>query len=266
MKKLHSFQVNYKAGEEEKTMNVVISKPTPRQHEAAEMEYAATIANFIRAGAMTRAMIFKRYDDAGGVFSENAENYILEVRQKYSAKVLEFTRLETKKESELVAEDRIKKTKVLEELNALQTELVEAEQLRDSIFENSAEKLTLNKMIRWWVFELIHVQAEDDEGEPVKLFKGADFEAKKDLYYRWEEEENPFWQAAKHKIFGMIWFLYYNQSAQSEDFAKHEAEFFPALKAKPDKDAEEKEGQEDSSPEPEPVAQKGPRKPRKPKE
>ena len=257
MKKLYSFQVNYKAGDEDKVMNVVVAKPTPRQHEAAEMEYAATIANFIRAGAMTRAMIFKRYDDAGGVFSDNAESYILEVRKKYSSKVLEYTRLETKKDSELKAEDRIHKAKVLEELTDLQTELVDAEQLRDSIFENSAEKLTLNRMIRWWVFELIHVQAEDDEGEPVKLFRGTDFEAKKDIYYKWEEDENPFWQAAKHKIFGMIWFLYYNQTAQTEDFAKHEAEFFPSAKLITTQvETEEKEDQEAEKPEPEPVAQK----------
>lgn len=229
MKKLHTFQVNYKVADEDKTRNVIIAKPSPRQLEEGEMEYAGTISNFVRKGVMTRAMLYKQYEDkGGGILPEHVQEKIYKAKLEYATKAALLTKLEAKKDKDITAEDRIEKAKLTSEILELQNELVNAETAKDSVYNISADKLTMDKMIFWWIFELVRYQNEESD-EAKKLFDKDNYEANKELFYQLEEDEDPFWNAAKNRIFGMVWFLYYNQSATAEDFARYEKEYFPVI-------------------------------------
>lgn len=229
MKKLHTFQVNYRVAEEDKTRNVIIAKPSPRQLEEGEMEYAGTISNFVRKGVMTRAMLYKQYEDkGGGILPEHVQEKIYKAKLEYATKAALLTKLEAKKEKDITAEDRIEKAKLTSEILELQTELVNAETAKDSVYNISADKLTMDKMIFWWIFELVRYQDEESD-EIKKIFNKESYEANKEMFYQLEEDEDAFWNAAKNRIFGMVWFLYYNQGATSDDFARYEKEYFPVI-------------------------------------
>lgn len=225
MKKLHTFQVTFQKDGSEVVKNVIIAKPTPRQLEEGEMEFAAQLTTLIKRGIMTRAMLYKKYEDIGnGILPESVEAQILDKRRKYIECSLEFTRLEAK--ASLSASEKIKKAELTKEISDLQKELVDIETAKDSVFNSCADRLASNAMIYWWLFELVYVQNEESE-EPVKLITGKNFSDKKDRFFDWIENEPEFSDAAKDKIIGFVSFVYYSQSSPTEeDFRNYENEFF----------------------------------------
>lgn len=227
MKKLHSFQVEYQVGDETVTKNIVLAKPSPRQMEEGQMEYAAQVSHLVRKGIMTRAMIYKKYQDIGsGTLPESLELDIVDAKVKFSQLNTDLQRLEAKKRT--TAEDKLKIATLQRDIVELQNELVETEIARNSIYDQSADNLANNQMIFWWIFEITHIQNED-QAEPVKMFKGRDLEAKKDAFYKWEEEEPEFYKAAASRIIAFVSLLYYQKSVSEEDFKKHEEEFFKPM-------------------------------------
>lgn len=232
MKKLYTFQVSYQKDGSEIVKNIVIAKPTPRQIEEGEMEYAAHLTSLIKRGIMTRAMLYKKYEDLGnGILPESIESQILDKRRKYIENSLEFTRLESK--PSLNASEKALKADLTKQIADLQREIVEIESAKDSVFTSCADRLASNSMIYWWLFELVYVQNEDSESLE-KLISGKDYQEKKDKFFDWIENEKEFADVAKDKILGFISFIYYSQTSPTEeDFKNYEQEFFsPPKEAK----------------------------------
>ena len=72
MKPLYTFTV----GEGEKQKKVAVLKPTYSQVEAAEFVYGQHFNKLIQEGFMSRAMMDKKFNDIGGVFSEKRHNEV----------------------------------------------------------------------------------------------------------------------------------------------------------------------------------------------
>ena len=70
---------NKKTGEETKVTKKVkekvpvqfrIKRPSRRELEDGELEYSDEMSNCIKRGILTKAMLYKKYSDTGGVWSE----------------------------------------------------------------------------------------------------------------------------------------------------------------------------------------------------
>ena len=91
---------NKKTGEETKVTKKVkekvpvqfrIKRPSRRELEDGELEYSVEMSNCIKRGILTKAMLYKKYSDTGGVWSEeDAQDYgklyrkIFDIQNEYA--------------------------------------------------------------------------------------------------------------------------------------------------------------------------------------
>ena len=69
---------------------VKLKRPSRRELEEAELEYSVEMSRCVKKGILTKAMLYKKYSDTGGVFSEDAaKDYgklykeVLDLQKKY---------------------------------------------------------------------------------------------------------------------------------------------------------------------------------------
>ena len=57
-------------------VQVRIKRPSRRELEDAELEYSVEMSRCVKRGILTKAMLYKKYSDTGGVWSEDdAKDY-----------------------------------------------------------------------------------------------------------------------------------------------------------------------------------------------
>ena len=65
-----------KTVKEKVPVEVRLKRPSRKQLEDAELEYSVEMSRCVKRGILTKAMLYKKYSDTGGVFSEeDAKDY-----------------------------------------------------------------------------------------------------------------------------------------------------------------------------------------------
>ena len=198
-------------------IEVKIKRPSRRELEDAELEYSVEMSRCVKKGILTKAMLYKKYSDTGGVFSESdAEDY-----GKLFKEVLnlqnEYVRLDST-DKDKRTEKQTKRLEVIkDELSAAKRQMVEVESSMHTLFDHTADIKAQNRLILWYTLMLTHIQREDDD-EPVPYFVGEDFEQKIEDYYAKEEESNDFYLEVIKKITTVLAFWFFNQASTPEEF------------------------------------------------
>jgi len=215
---------NKKTGEEttvkktvKETVPVVIKlkRPSRRQLEDAELEYSVEMSKCVKRGILTKAMLYKKYSDTGGVFSEDdAKDYgklyreILDLQNNY-------IRLDS---AEKKTEDQTKELeKIKENLVETKRKIIEAESSMQTLFDHTADNKAQTRLLLWYTLMLTHIQREEDE-EPQEYFKGDDFEDKLDDYYSKEDENSDLYNQVIKKVTTVLAFSFFNQASTPEEF------------------------------------------------
>jgi len=215
---------NKKTGEEttvkktvKETVPVVIKlkRPSRRQLEDAELEYSVEMSKCVKRGILTKAMLYKKYSDTGGVFSEDdAKDYgklyreILDLQNNY-------IRLDS---AEKKTEDQTKELeKIKENLVETKRKIIEAESSMQTLFDHTADNKAQTRLLLWYTLMLTHIQREEDE-EPQEYFKGDDFEDKLDDYYSKEDENSDLYNQVIKKVTTVLAFWFFNQASTPEEF------------------------------------------------
>jgi hypothetical protein len=221
-----STRKNKKTGEEttvtkkvKETVPVVvkIKRPSRRQLEDAELEYSVEMSRCVKKGILTKAMLYKKYSDTGGVFSEDdAKDYgklykqILDLQNDY-------IRLDSVDEKSKDQTEELEKIK--ENLADTKRKIIEAESSMQSLFDHTADTKAQNRLLLWYTLMLTHVQKEEDE-EPKQYFEGQDFEEKLDDYYLKEDENSDLYNKVIKKVSTILAFWFFNQASSPEEFNK----------------------------------------------
>ena len=221
--------------------NFFIRKPTRKMYDEAELYYGVKLSEGIKAGMMTRALLAKRFDNDGGVLSD-------EDKTRYSA--LYFTLFELQNEYQRISLiDKAKRTDVEEEkykevIKALietRERIQDFETAQASIFDQTAENRARNKTIMWWTLMLAYegVLAKEDRIEDFPFFGAGDIESKLDKYDDIEENEDrdEFLAEAMRKFAYFVSFWYVGKAATEEEFEQ--------LAAMADADVESAEKEQD---------------------
>ena len=65
-----------KTVKEKVPIQIRIKRPSRRQLEEAELEYSVEMSRCVKKGILTKAMLYKKYSDTGGVWAEeDAQDY-----------------------------------------------------------------------------------------------------------------------------------------------------------------------------------------------
>jgi len=192
-----------------------LRKPTRSLHDDAELYYGVKLGEGIKAGMVTRAMLAKRFNNDGGVFSE-PEIKQIEIQYKELLDASnDYQRLLAKENKTEEENNKLQEAKKL--TVSIQRNLQKSEMDRESLYDRTAETRAKNKLLVWWTINLCY---ELVDGKEVPFFKGKDFEAQLDDYENISESGDEVRKLALRKFLYYISFWNSTGASASEEFEK----------------------------------------------
>lgn len=196
-------------------VKVVIKRPTRRQEDDAEFEYAVQFSQFIKKGLVTKAMLANKYSDNGGLMSDTDAKEYAKLLKELSEVRDEYTKLSA------FAENGKKKNKKVDELSERVIELTQTilkiENRYQNLFELTAETKADSQRLLWYALNLSWI--EDGE-KLVPLYSGADTEEKRESYYSKEENPDEIYSQVRQKLWIVYAVWQYNRGASPEELAE----------------------------------------------
>jgi len=197
-----------------KEHSFVITQPTRRQMEEADMEYSIEMSKCVKQGVLTKAMLMNKYSDTGGMLSESDAKALSKMYGELSVLQTEFTQLNLKSNK-----DQDKLNEVSEKMANLRRSIATAETNFSALLNHTADTRAQNKVITWYLLNLTHTE-KDEEKTP--FFEGETFEEKKLNFYEMEENEDPLFTLVYDKLTAFISFWYFSANTTSKDFEELE--------------------------------------------
>jgi len=214
-------------GEEVKTTSKVkttvpvklaIKKPTRSLFDEAELFYGVRLSEGIKAGLLTRALLAKRFNNDGGVLSDEEQKEYNELYLEFFNLQSEFQKLSIKEESIRNDEEKETLKAVVIKMNDARERLQKYEMAQANLFEQTAENRARNKTIMWWVLQLSLIQGDDKKFK--ELFQDGTYEDKLKRYDEIEESESDIEKIAIQKLLYLISFWYIGRAASQDEFEK----------------------------------------------
>ena len=161
-----------------------IKTPSRQDRDHAELFYFARMNEASKMGLVNEAVLIKRLNDNGGLISENEKKLLLQHQAEIADKTKE---LETAKEAEVKDEAMIKALELQLEIlvKDLQTYSNTYGRLEASVLESSAESWVRNKIVRYYLLNLLHKEVS---GGWENYFSGASYESRLDSYYEIDDQ------------------------------------------------------------------------------
>jgi hypothetical protein len=236
MKKLYEFTVSKKGTVKEKTESenekgekvtiekevekvvphkFFLRKPTRSMYDDAELFYGVRLAEGVKAGLLNHALLAKRYNNDGGIYSEDqkddfANTYfeLLHDQTEYQQLAIKGEERDEKENGEF---EELEKTL---SLNRRKLQAYEAE--KSSLFDQTAETRARNKTVFWWVLALSHLENEDGSTGPV--FGKGSFDEMLVEYDKMEESDDPYFEELIQRLVYYVSFWYSGRAVTPEDF------------------------------------------------
>lgn len=202
---------------EEKSVEFAVKKPTRVMLDDAELFYGVKLAESIKAGMLTRTLMVKKYDKDGGIFTEGEVEKIkilLEELTNVQIKYQVYVDKEDKQE-QLTEQEQEEKKKLEAQVNALRLELIELENTKNNIFEQTAENRAKNKTMMWWILFLSYRKDGDNY---IPLFGEGTYEQRLKKYDEIEEGDDQFLKKILTKFAYFVSFWYSGKATKQEDF------------------------------------------------
>jgi uncharacterized coiled-coil protein SlyX len=198
-------------------IKVKLKRPSRRELEDAELEYSVEMSRCVKRGILTKAMLYKKYSDTGGVWSEDdAKDYGKLYKEIFDIQN-DYARLETVEKKTVKQKEKLEKIKT--QLAETRRKIVDAESAMHSLFDHTADIKAQNRLLLWYTLMLTHIQRENDE-EPVAYFNGEDFDQKLEDYYLKEDEPSDLYEAVVKKVTTVLAFWFFNQASSPDEFNK----------------------------------------------
>jgi hypothetical protein len=199
-------------------VKLAIKKPTRSLFDEAELFYGVRLSEGIKAGLLTRALLAKRFNNDGGVLSDEEQKEYNELYIEFFNLQSEFQKLSIKEESVRSDEEKENLKTVIAKMNDARERLQKYEMAQANLFEQTAENRARNKTIMWWVLQLSLIQGEDKKFK--ELFTEGSYEEKLKKYDEIEESDMVLEKIALQKLLYLISFWYIGRAASQEEFEK----------------------------------------------
>lgn len=169
-----------------------LKKPTRKLYEGADFNYGVELSKGIRSGLLTKALLLKRYNNDGGPFSKDEDNYWTELRNQLYSIESQIQRLRMQENENISEEEKEKNEAVLMELRKEVLEQLQAiDKEYESLFEHTAEANAKNRTTYWWLHQMTQWD-KDDNGNFVDFFEGDNEEEKQASYDKYDEQNDEF--------------------------------------------------------------------------
>jgi len=200
---------------QEKSYQIRLKRPSRRELEEAELEYSVEMSRCVKKGILTRAMLYKKYSDTGGVYTEDEAADYGKLYKEILTLQNEYVRLDSVTKKSDKQAKRLETIK--EDLAEAKRKLVEVESNMHSLFDHTADTKAQNRLLLWYTLTLTHIQGEEDD-EPYPYFLGEGMDEKMEDYYLKEDASDDFYQEVVKKVTTVLAFWFFNQASKPEEF------------------------------------------------
>jgi len=201
---------------EDVPVRIIIKQPSRKNLEDAELQFSIEMSNCIKKGILTKGMLAKKYSDTGGLLSEEDGKELVFLYNKLVEYQNDLLRLTSKSEPDKAAEAII-----VEKITTTRMRMVELESSYQTLFNNTADTIAQNNVIRWFCLHMTHTQVVPD-GEIKPMFNGGSTEEKLNSLHEMDETGDELYSKAYRKLATFISFWYFSKNAKKEDFEKLE--------------------------------------------
>ena len=231
-----------------------LRKPTRSMYDEAELFYGVKLAEGVKAGLLNHALLAKRYNNDGGIFSEEQKEDFANSYFELLNDQTDWQQLTLKGDERSKSEDdKLEKLERKMSLNRRKLQAYETD--KSSLFDQTAETRARNKTVFWWVMNMSYT----DEKDPTLVFKGETHEDRLAAYDVMEDTEDTHIEELIHRLVYYVSFWYAGRVTDPEEFkALEEGDDLGITLSKPE--AEEEPAKEGSAKE-KPVEEKPKKKP-----
>ena len=194
---------------------VVLKKPNRGLYDEAELFYGVKLAEGIKAGLLTRALLAKRFSNDGGVMSETDKEQYADLYIRLFEVQNNIERASLTPEADRTEEEKEQLVDWIRESAVAREEIQDFEISQASLFDQTAENRARTKTILWWVLNLAHFKKGQ---EHTPIYEGETFEQKLSSYDKLEDDENVFWEELSRKLIYYVSFWYVGKAQTQEDF------------------------------------------------
>jgi hypothetical protein len=199
---------------EDVPVRIIIKQPSRKNMEDADLQYSVEMSNCVKKGILTKGMLTKKYSDTGGMFSEDDAKELMKLYSIVVSWQNELTRVVSKTDVNKEAE-----TDLIDKILAAKARIVQLESDNLTLFNNTADTIAQNNVIRWFCLNMSHTQVMPN-GNIEPMFKGLTTEEKLAQLYVMDETEDLVYTKAFRKLMTFVSFWYFSKNAKKEDFEK----------------------------------------------
>ena len=196
-------------------VKIAILKPDRKLFRAAELFYAKSLADYLKAGLLPYSLVAKRYANDGGPLSEEDKKRISDLKEQAVRLEQEFFTATTKQD---VQSDN---SEILVKINKINAELGQIQSAYSDIYESTAEMKARNDTLEWWSLNLSYI----NEGNGYKpLFGDGGYDDKINTLDNYDNNDNVFYQEVIKRLSFLIgfWFTARNTQPTAKDFTSVE--------------------------------------------
>ena len=199
---------------EDVPVRIIIKQPSRKNMEDADLQYSIEMSNCVKKGILTKGMLTKKYSDTGGMFSEDDANELMKLYSVVTSWQNELTRVTSKTDVNKEAE-----TALIDKILVAKARIVQLESDNLTLFNNTADTIAQNNVIRWFCLNMAHTQVMPN-GNIEPMFKGLTTEEKLAQLYAMDETEDAVYTKAFRKLMTFVSFWYFSKNVKKEDFEK----------------------------------------------
>ena len=197
-----------------------IKKASRLDLEDKELFYNQKYNEYLKAGILPEILLRKLYGNAQGIFTEGEKREYVDLYIELGTNLSKIKELEERKES--LNEEEKKKVEDLYTANqSIQKEIGDYESAKQSVFENSAEALSHNKTIFWYILSILYKNEGD---KPVRVFVGDTHEERAESYdvineiLEKDDEDSKFYSKLIERTSFLVSLYYMNPLVRTADF------------------------------------------------
>jgi hypothetical protein len=117
--------------------------------------------------------------------------------------------------------DKQIEAEIINRITTTRMRMVQVESLYRTLFDNTADNIAQNNVIRWFCLHMAHTQIMPD-GNIEPMFKGNSTEQKLESLHQMDENEDEIYTKAYRKLATFMSFWFFSKNAKHEDFQKLE--------------------------------------------
>lgn len=196
-----------------------IAKPNRVLLDEGEYFYNQKYNEYIKGGILPEILLRKLYGNENGIFTEQEKSEYVDLYIELGNLLSKIKELESSEvltdENKAIIEESVKRKQEIHK------QISSFENVKQSVFENSAESLARNKVVFWWLLVLL---LKEKNGEYTRMFEGDSFDARASIYDALTEEiddeteDGKFYSKLIERASFLVSLFFMNGTVKSEEF------------------------------------------------